>query len=38
MNAGFSCSGTESTPAVHTPTATKLMCPKESTPEFPTKT
>ena len=38
MNAGFSCSGTESTPAAQAPTATKLMCPNESTPELPTKT
>jgi hypothetical protein len=36
--AGFSCSGMERTPAAHTPTAKKLMWPKESTPEFPTKT
>ena len=36
--AGFSCSGIESTPAAHTPTAKKLMCPKDRTPEFPTKT
>ena len=36
--AGFSASGIESTPAAQTPTAKKLMCPNESTPEFPTKT
>ena len=35
--AGFSSTGTESTPAVQAPTATKLMCPNESTPELPTK-
>ncbi len=33
MIAGFSDFGTDSTPAVQAPTATKLMCPKESTPE-----
>ncbi len=33
---GFSVIGTESTPAVHAPTETKLMCPNESTPELPT--
>ena len=38
MVAGFSCSGIESTPAAHTPTAKKLMCPNESTPELPTNT
>jgi len=32
MIAGFSPAGTERTPAVHAPTATKLMCPNESTP------
>ena len=36
--AGFSASGTESTPAAQTPTAKKLMWPNESTPELPTKT
>ena len=36
MVAGFSSSGTDSTPAAHTPTAKKLMCPNESTPELPT--
>ena len=36
--AGFSASGIESTPAAQTPTAKKLMCPNESTPELPTKT
>ena len=36
--AGFSCSGTVRTPAAQTPTAKKLMCPNESTPELPTKT
>ena len=30
MIAGFSLAGTESTPAVHAPSATKLMCPNES--------
>jgi hypothetical protein len=38
MIAGFSSTGIDSTPAAHAPTATKLMCPKESTPEFPMKT
>ena len=38
MIAGFSEAGTDSTPAVQAPIATKLMCPNESTPEFPTKT
>ena len=38
MIAGFSAAGTESTPAVHAPTATKLMCPNERTPELPMKT
>ena len=38
MIAGFSLVGTESTPAVQAPTATKLMCPNESTPELPMKT
>ena len=38
MIAGFSETGTERTPAVQAPTATKLMCPNETTPEFPTKT
>ena len=38
MIAGFSPAGTESTPAVQAPTATKLMCPKLSTPELPMKT
>jgi len=37
MIAGFSPTGTVSTPAVHAPTATKLMCPNESTPELPMK-
>jgi hypothetical protein len=36
--AGFSSTGTESTPAAQTPTAKKLMCPNERTPEFPTNT
>ena len=36
--AGFSSTGTESTPAVQAPTATKAMCPNETTPELPTKT
>jgi hypothetical protein len=38
MIAGFSDAGTESTPAVHAPSATKLMWPNESTPELPMKT
>ena len=38
MVAGFSVTGTESTPAAQAPTATKLMWPNDSTPEFPTKT
>ena len=38
MIAGFSPGGTVSTPAVHAPSATKLMCPNESTPELPMKT
>ena len=38
MIAGFSLVGTDSTPAVHAPIATKLMCPNESTPELPMKT
>ena len=38
MIAGFSPAGTESTPAVQAPSATKLMWPNESTPELPTKT
>ena len=38
MIAGFSAIGTESTPAAHAPTATKLMWPNETTPELPTKT
>ena len=33
----WSC-GTVSTPAVHAPTATKLIVPKERTPELPMKT
>ena len=36
--AGFSSLGTASTPAAQAPTATKLMWPNESTPEFPTNT
>ena len=36
--AGFSSLGTERTPAAQAPTATKLMCPNETTPELPTKT
>ena len=36
--AAFSSSGTVSTPAQNAPTATKLIWPKESTPELPTKT
>ena len=38
MIAGFSATGIESTPATHAPTATKLTCPNDSTPEFPMKT
>ncbi len=38
MIAGFSPVGTVSTPAVHAPSATKLMCPNDSTPELPMKT
>ena len=36
--AAFSSTGTDRTPADQAPTATKLMWPNESTPEFPTKT
>ena len=32
MIAGFSSTGIDRTPAAHAPTATKLMCPNESTP------
>ncbi len=38
MIAGFSVAGTDSTPAVHAPSATKLTWPNERTPELPTKT
>ena len=38
MIAVFWSGGTVSTPAVHTPSATKAMWPNETTPEFPTKT
>ena len=38
MIAGFSLRGTESTPAVQAPSATKLMWPNESTPELPMNT
>ena len=34
----FDSSGTVITPAANAPTATKLVCPKEMTPELPTKT
>jgi len=34
----FESSGTVITPDANAPTATKLICPNESTPEFPTKT
>ncbi len=34
----FDSSGTVSTPAANAPTATKLICPNEITPELPTKT
>ena len=38
MIAGFSATGIERTPAAQAPTATKLICPNDSTPEFPMKT
>ena len=38
MAIGFSSLGTVSTPAVHAPTATKLICPNDRTPELPMKT
>ena len=38
MIAGFSSTGIDRTPAAHAPTATKLMCPNETTPELPMKT
>ena len=38
MIAGFSLPGTVSTPAVQAPSATKLTCPNERTPELPMKT
>ena len=38
MIAGFSLRGTESTPAVQAPSATKLIWPNESTPELPMNT
>ena len=38
MIAGFSPTGTDSTPAVQAPIATKLMWPKDSTPELPMNT
>ena len=38
MIADFSAAGTDRTPAVHAPTATKLMWPNDSTPELPMKT
>ena len=38
MIAGFSPAGTVSTPAVHAPSATKLMWPNDSTPELPMNT
>ena len=34
----FDSTGTVITPAANAPTATKLICPKETTPEIPTKT
>ena len=34
----FDSSGTVITPAAKAPSATKLICPNESTPELPTKT
>ena len=34
----FESSGTVITPAANAPTATKLICPNEITPELPTKT
>ena len=38
MIAGFTPDGTDRTPAVHAPRATKLMWPNESTPVLPMKT
>ena len=38
MIAGFSPTGTESTPATQAPSATKLTWPNERTPELPMKT
>ncbi len=38
MATSFCSFGTVSTPAVHAPTATKLICPNERTPELPMKT
>ena len=35
---GLSSTGTVITPAANAPTATKLTCPNEITPEFPTNT
>ena len=38
QHAGLDSSGIVMTPAANAPTATKLICPNESTPELPTKT
>jgi hypothetical protein len=38
MIRGFSADGHACTPAVHAPSATKLMCPNETTPELPMNT
>ena len=35
---GFTSVGTVISPEANAPTATKLTCPNESTPELPTKT
>jgi hypothetical protein len=34
----FDSRGTVMTPAANAPTATKLICPNDRTPEIPTKT
>ena len=38
LSESFSASGTVVRPAAKAPTATKLTCPNETTPEFPMKT
>jgi hypothetical protein len=38
LSESLSASGTVVSPAANPPTATKLTCPNETTPEFPTKT